>query len=92
MESHRVAEAASRAAIPFVVVRAVSDPADRALPAAAQAGFNRDGSVNILAVLAALLRRPGELPALMQTARDAAKAFAALETAAAALTGPPAVG
>jgi adenosylhomocysteine nucleosidase len=89
MESHIVAEAATRAGIPFAVVRAVSDPADRALPRAAQAGFNRDGSVNVLAVLAALLRRPGELPALVQTARDAAKAFASLERSASALTPPP---
>lgn len=92
MESHIVAEAAVRAGVPFAILRAVSDPADRTLPRAAQAGFNPDGSVNIPAVLAALLRRPGELPALLQTARDAAKAFAALETAAAALTGPPDVG
>ncbi len=62
MESHIVAEAAARAGLPFAVVRAVSDPADRALPRAAQAGFNPDGSVNVLAVLAALARRPASCP------------------------------
>ncbi len=85
MESHLVA----RSGLPFAVVRAVSDPADRSLPRAAQAGFGADGEADVGAVIAALMRRPYELPALIEVARDAAKAFKALERAAAALTAEP---
>jgi adenosylhomocysteine nucleosidase len=81
MESHLVA----RAGLPFAVVRAVSDPADRSLPRAAQAGFRADGEADVGAVIAALLRRPGELPALIGVALDASAAFKSLARAAAVL-------
>ena len=85
MESHKVARAAIRAGVPFAVLRAVSDRADESLPRSAQAGFRPDGTVDVLAVVAALARRPSELPALLRTARHAGMAFKALERAAAAL-------
>ena len=85
MESHLVA----RTGLPFAIVRAVSDPADRSLPHAAQAGFGAEGEADVGAVMGALLRRPYELPALIGVARDAAKAFKALERAAVALTAEP---
>jgi adenosylhomocysteine nucleosidase len=81
MESHIVARLARRYDMPFAVLRSVSDPAHRALPIAAQAGFKANGKADIGAVLKALLRRPGELPALIRTALDAAAAFAALRDA-----------
>ncbi len=74
MESHLVAAAG----LPFAVLRAVSDPAHRALPRAAQAGFKADGEVDIASVLRALIARPWELPALLRTAREAEFAFRAL--------------
>jgi hopanoid-associated phosphorylase len=82
MESHVAAQAAARAGVPFAVLRAVSDRADEALPAAAQAGFRPDGSVDVAAVIAALARRPSDLPGLLRTARHAGAAFAALRRAA----------
>ena len=85
MESHVAAQAAARAGVPFAVLRAVSDRADEALPAAAQAGFRPDGSVDVAAVIAALARHPSELPALLRTARHAGAAFAALKRAVEAL-------
>jgi nucleoside phosphorylase len=85
MESHLAAQAAARAGVPFAVLRAVSDRADEALPAAAQAGFRPDGSVDVAAVIAALARRPSELPGLLRTARHAGLAFAALRRAAESL-------
>jgi adenosylhomocysteine nucleosidase len=85
MESHVAARAAARAGVPFAVLRAISDRADEALPAAAQAGFRPDGSVDVAAVIAGLARRPAELPALLRTARNAGVAFKALERAATAL-------
>ncbi|HLZ84272.1 MAG TPA: hypothetical protein VKQ54_11955 [Caulobacteraceae bacterium] len=89
MESHTVAKAARAAGLPFAVVRAVSDTAAFALPRAAQAGFKAGGEPDVAAVIAALLRRPWELPALIRTALDAEKAFKSLEFAARALTPPP---
>ncbi len=82
MESHVVALAAQRAGAPFAVVRAVSDAAADTLPRAAQAGFRADGEVDVLAVLAALARRPWEIVALVATARNAGAGFRALERAA----------
>ncbi len=82
MESHTVATAAARSSLPFVVLRAVSDGAEADLPRAAQAGFRRDGGVNVGAVIGALAARPGELLALLRTASDAASAFWALDHAA----------
>jgi hopanoid-associated phosphorylase len=89
MESHAVARVARDAGLPFAVIRAVSDTAARALPRAAQAGFRADGEPDVRAVIAALLRRPWELPALIRTALDAEKAFKSLAFAARALTPPP---
>ncbi|MDB5483094.1 MAG: hypothetical protein JWO83_4147 [Caulobacteraceae bacterium] len=89
MESHSVAKAARKAGLPFAVVRAVSDTAAFALPRAAQAGFRANGEPDVGAVIAGLLRRPWELPALIRTALDAEKAFKSLAFAARALTPPP---
>lgn len=89
METHAVAQAAREAGIPFAVVRAVSDTAAFALPRAAQAGFKADGEPDIGAVVAALVRRPWELPALIRTALDAGMAFGSLRRAARVLTPPP---
>jgi len=93
MESHQVALAAEAAGLPFAVVRAVSDTADRALPQSALAGFKTgagaDGEPDVGAVLWALARRPWELPALTQTALDAANARRTLRQARGALTAPP---
>jgi adenosylhomocysteine nucleosidase len=89
MESHSVAKAARAAGLPFAVVRAVSDTAAFALPRAAQAGFQADGLPDVGAVIAALLRRPWELPALIRTAVDSERAFKSLERAAQTLTSPP---
>jgi hopanoid-associated phosphorylase len=81
MESHIVARLANRLSTPFAVLRAVCDPAGRALPTAAQVGLAANGDADIGAVLKALVRRPGELPALVRTAREADAAFRALRDA-----------
>jgi adenosylhomocysteine nucleosidase len=88
MESHAVARVARDVGLPFAVIRAVSDTAGRALPRAAQAGFKADGEPDVGAVIAGLLRRPWELPALIRTAVDAEKAFKSLAFASRALTPP----
>lgn len=78
MESHGVARAAGEAGRPVVVVRAIADPADRAIPWSAMAGMAPDGSLRPAAVLGRLLLRPWEVPALARLARDSRAAHAAL--------------
>jgi hopanoid-associated phosphorylase len=78
MESHIAARVAVRHGLPFAAARTISDAADRALPKAAQAGMRPDGAVDVLAVIAALGRRPWELPALIRTGFEAEAAFGAL--------------
>ncbi|MBV8563962.1 MAG: phosphorylase, partial [Methylobacteriaceae bacterium] len=78
MESHVVARAAERHRLPFAVARTISDAAHRGLPASAQAGMKPDGGMDLPGVLAALARRPWELPALIRTGVEAEAAFAAL--------------
>ncbi len=82
MESHAVAMAAQAAGAPFAVVRVVSDDAGRVLPKSAQAGFKADGEPDIVAVIAALARRPWEAPALIRVGMEAEAAFRALAVAA----------
>jgi adenosylhomocysteine nucleosidase len=78
MESHIAARVAQRHGLPFAAARTISDGADRALPRAAQAGMRPDGGMDVGAVLAALARRPAELPALIRTGLEAETAFRAL--------------
>ncbi len=78
MESHIAARVAQRHGLPFAAARTISDGADRALPRAAQAGMKPDGGMDVGAVIAALGRRPWELPALIRTGIEAETAFAAL--------------
>lgn len=85
MESHIVARLAHRAGLPFVVARAVSDAANDDLPRAALAGLKSNGQPNLAGVLGSLVLRPGQLPALIQTARDAELGFNALKRIAGAL-------
>ena len=78
METHIAARVAARHGLPFAAVRVISDAADTTLPPAALAGMRPDGGIAIAAVLASLARDPGQIPALIRTARDAEKAFRAL--------------
>ena len=81
MESHAAARLAQRHALPFAVLRAVSDTADHSLPPAALAGFRQDGGIDLAAVLGSLARQPGQIGALLRTARQAGPAFSALKAA-----------
>jgi adenosylhomocysteine nucleosidase len=84
MESHVAAGVAARAGLPFAVIRVVSDKAGVSLPPAVREGIREDGGMNLPGVLAALLRDPRQLPALLHTGRDADLAFKALAQAASA--------
>ena len=78
MESHVAARWASDNDLPFAILRVISDPAHRALPAVAVNALKPDGGVDVLRVLRGLIRRPGQFAALASAGRDARAAFAAL--------------
>jgi len=81
MESHAVA-AAGR---PFAILRVVVDPAERALPASVLAALDSKGRVNVLALMAGLLRRPRDVGSVLALARDNGPARDSLRRAAAAV-------
>jgi adenosylhomocysteine nucleosidase len=78
LESGSVARVALAHSLPFVVVRAISDAADRDLPPAALLAVDQWGRIDLVRVLGSLLRQPKQLPALMGLARDADRARRAL--------------
>ncbi|PPQ28900.1 phosphorylase family protein [Rhodopila globiformis] len=74
LESGAVARVAASHGLPFAVVRAVCDPAERDLPPAALIALDRHGAIGLLAVLGSVLRRPGQIAALLTLGGDAARA------------------
>ena len=78
MESHAVAAAAKAAGLPFLVLRAVADPAERALPTWATAATGSDGRVKLGTAITALCRRPWEIPAAMRLGAETRSALNAL--------------
>jgi adenosylhomocysteine nucleosidase len=78
MESHLAAAYAARHALPFAAIRVISDSAAHVLPPVAALAMKPDGGIAIGRVVAGLLRHPGQVPALLATARDAGTAFKAL--------------
>src|SRR5215469_2083269 len=85
LESVVVARAAAALGIPFVVLRAIADPAARELPPAALLPLDEDGNPALGPVLASVLRRPKQLPNLLTVAREARQALQALVGPARAL-------
>jgi adenosylhomocysteine nucleosidase len=85
MESHGVACAAAKRGLPLLVLRAIADRADQALPPAATAGLKPDGSTDALAVVRALVGSPGQIPQLLGVTANTAAALLALWRAAPAL-------
>ncbi len=87
LESGAVAMAARAAGLPFAVLRAVADPARRALPEAALAGLDARGGVRARSVVMGLVRRPEEIAPTIALAGDTARAMATLRRAV-RLAGP----
>ena len=82
LESGAVAEACAAKGVPFAILRAVADPAERAIPEFALKGLAEDGRTQALPVILGLLARPWALPALLGLARDNRAALASLGAAA----------
>jgi hopanoid-associated phosphorylase len=78
MESHVVARVGAKHGLPVAAVRVITDPAERALPASAVTAMRPNGTTNIGAMIRAILIKPREIPALLQTAVDALAARATL--------------
>jgi adenosylhomocysteine nucleosidase len=87
MESHAIAAVATDANIPFLVLRAVADPADQVIPQVAREALRPDGGIRIRATFGGLLRQPGELTALLRVARQSVTALVSLRGGA-RLAGP----
>lgn len=85
MESHGVARAAREHGLPLVIVRAIADPAARAVPSAALVGLGAAGERKPFAVIGKLLRHPRQLPQLIRLARDSNAALRNLGSAAPAV-------
>lgn len=83
MESLALGRVARQAALPFLAIRAVADPADRAPPAWAMESVDAAGHVRPFVALGALLRRPAEIPTASRLARDSRAALATLRRVAA---------
>jgi adenosylhomocysteine nucleosidase len=78
LESGAVARIAQSHGLPFAVVRAVCDPAERDLPPAALAALDPSGGIGLMPLLRSLLNRPSQIHGLLTLARDAARARRAL--------------
>ncbi len=78
MESHIAARLASRAGIPFVAIRTISDAANRGLPPAAQMPLTPKGRIRLRSVLGSLAAEPTQLPDLLRTGREAGRGLRAL--------------
>lgn len=80
LESGAVARAASEHGLPFAILRAVADPAERNLPPAACLPLKPAGGIDLPRILLSIAARPGQIPGLIDLAKDAAKARSALKT------------
>lgn len=78
MESHGAARAARAAGVPFAAVRAIADPASRALPSAALNAVRPDGGTRTFSVLLECAKAPRQFPALLQLGSDSNKALRSL--------------
>jgi adenosylhomocysteine nucleosidase len=78
LESGATARVAQRHNLPFAVLRAICDPADRTLPKAALIPLKPGGGINLSRILASVATNPAQIPGLIAVGRDAARARAAL--------------
>jgi len=78
LETGAVVRAAVAHRLPFAVLRAVCDPAEQDLPPAAVGALDARGKIGVVRVAWCLARQPGQVPALLRLAANAAAARQAL--------------
>ena len=83
MESHGVAEVAAQAGLPFLIVRAIADRSDQAIPKRGPSARSmRSGDIRHLALLGRLIGRPWEIGALIALGRSSGRGLATLRRVA----------
>ncbi|OAI20857.1 phosphorylase [Methylomonas koyamae] len=82
MESAAVGRTAANAQLPFLVVRAIADPAEMSLPEAVIHALDANGQVQLARLLAFLLAHPWELGGLVRLGIHFRAAQTSLKTAA----------
>lgn len=82
MESAAVARVAAETGKPFIIVRAIADPAHRAIPAWLGGVVSDDGQPRYAKVIGGLALRPWSVPALIRVASDSETALATLRSVA----------
>ncbi len=87
MESAAVARVASESGIPFLGIRAISDPWDEELGFAIDEFCDENMRIRPLKVLAVIIRRPAIIPQLVRLALNSRKAARSLSTAMERLMG-----
>lgn len=87
MESHAVAAAAAERAAPFLVIRAIADPAERRLPPWLAGVIGADGRPVARTLAAGLARNPADAAAMLRLGGDARRGLKTLRRVA-ALAGP----
>ncbi|SFN85589.1 hopanoid-associated phosphorylase [Nitrosospira briensis] len=80
MESGAVAEVAARGDLPFLAIRAISDPAGFSPPPALLDAVRQDGSADLSRLLPLLLRRSLTVATLLRLAKDSRAACSTLST------------
>ncbi|MGD8437087.1 MAG: hypothetical protein PVF10_04540 [Syntrophobacterales bacterium] len=80
MESGSVAEMARRANLPFMVIRAIADTADMAIPASGLNAIDEYGRLRPMRLLNSLARKPSDLVPLARLSRSFRAARTTLET------------
>lgn len=75
MESQVIAEVATARALPFGVLRGISDDVEASFPPAALVGINPDGSVNLKAVAKSVMQQPAQLPSLLALFKNTDRAL-----------------
>lgn len=90
LESGAVARVAAEHNLPFAVLRAVCDPAERDLPPAALAALDAHGAIGLARIAGSVTGRPGQIPALLRLAADAIAALRALARHVAMIAACPA--
>ena len=78
MESFAVGKAAEHAQLPFLAIRAISDPALQTLPVMAVEAMSADGKVRAWKVFWSLIRHPGQIGELRRLAKNTGLATSAL--------------
>jgi adenosylhomocysteine nucleosidase len=84
MESAALAEVAREAAVPFIVVRAVTDTARMSIPGSVMHAMDPAGRIHLRRLLSGVLCHPADMIALVRLAKGYRAAAAALTTFAGA--------